>query len=247
MGLSFARFLAAEGCDLVLVARSRQRLEATANRIADEFGVDVRTIVADLTTDDGCAEVGAAVTDVDVLVNNAGMGLGEGFTGASLDREEKLLDLNVRAVLRLTRTALPAMMERGQGSIVNVSSVAGFGPIMPGSTYNASKAWVTNFSESIAPLARRKNVRVMAFCPGFVRTEFHASANIPTSDIPSWMWLDSDAVVETAMRDLRRGKVVSVPSLHYKVITALIRHTPHSILSRIAERASAISARGHIH
>lgn len=246
LGAAFARRLAADGNDLILVARNKSRLEETAAVLAKAHGVDVSVVAADLTTDEGCELVSSHVGDVDLLVNNAGIGLGRGFTAASLDGEERLLNLNVRAVLRLTHAALPAMMERRRGAVVNVSSVAGFGPTMPGSTYNASKAWVTSFSESIGLMARSERVRIMALCPGFVRTEFHASANIPTGEIPQWMWLDADAVVDVAMRDLRRGKLVSVPSVTYKLIVSAIRHMPRSVLGAVVSRMSAISERGKI-
>lgn len=244
MGASFARYLAAEGNDLILVARNEKRLSEFAAELAKAHGVDVTTLAADLTVDADCARVGEAVTDVDLLVNNAGIGLGKGFTYASLEDEERLLNLNVRAVLRLTRIALPEMQRRGHGAIINVSSVAGFAPVMPGSTYNASKAWVTTFSESMAPIGRRDGVSVMALCPGFVYTEFHQRANIDMSGIPEWMMLDADYVVEVAMRDLRRGKVVSIPSLTYKLIVSAIRHIPNGLLVRLAERTDAVSRRG---
>lgn len=244
LGAAFSRQLAADGNDLILVARNEKRLEESARELAETYAVDVTTIAADLTDDAGCQRVGQAVGTVDLLVNNAGIGLGRGFGHASLADEEHLLDLNVRAVLRLTRMALPRMRQRGHGAVVNVSSVAGFAPIMPGSTYNASKAWVTNFSESLAPVARPDGVHVMALCPGFVHTEFHDRAAISLSGIPEWMLLDADFVVESALRDLRRGKVVSVPSVTYKAVVTALRHLPNGLLSAVAGRTKAVSRRG---
>lgn len=246
LGAAFARYFASAGYDLILVARGAERLERFGAELAQQYSVKVSSTAADLTTDEGCAAVIDLLGDVDVLVNNAGIGLGKGFSAAGLEAEERLLDLNVRSVLRLSHEAFGHMRRRGRGTIINVSSVAGFGPTMPGSTYNASKAWVTSFSESIGLLGRSENVRVMALCPGFVRTEFHSSANIPTSDIPGWMWLNADAVVESGMRDLRRGKLVSVPSVKYKFIVSAIRHMPLGALGRITTRLAAISARGQI-
>ncbi|GAA4912770.1 hypothetical protein LX16_2339 [Stackebrandtia albiflava] len=246
LGAAFARHLAAEGHDLVLVARDLSRLERVAAMLSERHAVRVRPLAADLSTDEGCEAAAEAAAEVDVLVNNAGISLGKGFPSAGLEGEERLLDLNVRAVLRLTHAAFPEMARRGGGTIVNVSSVAGFGATMPGSTYNATKAWVTSFSESIGLSGRGQGVRVMALCPGFVRTEFHASAEIPTDDIPQWMWLDADAVVEAGMRDLRLGKLISVPSVRYKLIVSAIRHMPLGMLGRITSRMAAISARGQI-
>jgi short-subunit dehydrogenase len=244
LGAAFARHLADRGHDLILVARDAARLETAAAELAGSYNVDVRTVPADLTTDEGCQAVAEHAELVDLLINNAGIGLGKGFGHASLADEERLLDLNVRAVLRLTRVALPAMRRRCRGAIVNVSSVAGFAPVMPGSTYNASKAWVTTFSESMAPIGRGDGVRVMALCPGFVRTEFHQRAGISMEGIPQWMLLDADFVVEAAMRDLLRGKVVSIPSLTYKAIVSAIRHLPNSLIVALAGRTEAVSRRG---
>jgi hypothetical protein len=133
--------------------------------------------------------------------------------------------------MRLTHAVLPVMTARGHGAVVNVSSVAGFGPVSPGNTYAASKAWVTNFSESLAPLAAASNVRVMALCPGFTRTEFHQRAGIDTGGSPEWLWLDADDVVSVAMRDLARGRSVSVPNWKYKVAAFAMRVTPHGLLA----------------
>jgi short-subunit dehydrogenase len=120
--------------------------------------------------------------------------------------------------------------------VINVSSVAGFGPINAGSTYSASKAWVTNFSESLAQSTFRHNVRVMALCPGFTRTEFHERAGIDTDGSPKWMWLDADNVVDVAVRDLARGRSVSVPNWKYKAAALGIRFAPHRILTAAGRR-----------
>ncbi|HIV58296.1 MAG TPA: SDR family oxidoreductase [Candidatus Stackebrandtia faecavium] len=244
IGAAFARHLGQQGHDLLLVARNKARLEESATDLRARFGVDVSTIAADLTDRDDCETVEKAAADVDLLVNNAGLGLGKGFTDNDVADEEYLLNLNIRAVMRLTHAALTPMRQRGHGGIINVSSVAGFAPVMPGSTYNASKAWVTNFSESMAPLARSGGVNLMALCPGFVRTEFHDRAAIEMADMPRWMLLDADFVVESAMRDFLRGRVVSVPSVLYKAISRVIHHVPNGLLSSISERAEVISRRG---
>ena len=244
IGAAFARHLAQQGHDLVLVARTQARLDESATDLRALHGVDVATIAADLTDDADCEAVATAAADVDLLVNNAGLGLGMGFTDNPVSDEDYLLDLNIRAVMRLTHAALKPMRQRGHGGIINVSSVAGFAPVMPGSTYNASKAWVTNFSESMAPLARSAGVNLMALCPGFVRTEFHDRAAIEMADMPQWMLLDADFVVESAMRDFLRGRVVSVPSVLYKAVSRLIHHAPNGLLARVATRAEVISRRG---
>src|SRR5262249_39994448 len=148
---------------------------------------------------------------VDLLVNNAGLTLNRPFLRSTPELETQLLNVNVHAVMRLTLAVLPEQVRRRHGAVINVSSVSGFGAAMPGSTYPASKAWVTSFSESVALSVAPYGVRVMALCPGYVRTEFHQRAGINMSKTPTWMWLDADKLVIDALRDLRRGKVVSVP------------------------------------
>jgi len=109
--------------------------------------------------------------------------------------------------------------------------------VAPGSTYSASKAWVTNFSESIAAVVRERGIRVMALCPGYTRTEFHQRANIDTLTIPAMMWLDADDVVRVGLRDLRRGKVVSVPTWRYKAAVGLLRLLPHRVVQAVTRDA----------
>jgi len=238
IGAAFARRLATDGHDLVLVARDSARLEETAQRLRERPGAQVEVLVADLATDAGQEAVAARLADaqrpVDLLVNNAGVSLNTPFLRSTAEAEARLLSLNVHAVMRLTLAALPGMVARERGAIVNVSSVAGFGAAMPGSTYPASKAWVTNFTESVALSVGRFGVRLMALCPGYVRTEFHQRAGINMSKTPGWLWLDADELVADALRDLRRGKVVSVPDWKYKVAVFALRHLPRPLLQRVA-------------
>ena len=238
IGAAFGRRLATEGYDLILVARGQDRLSAFAAELTETHAVAVTTLSADLATAEGCDLLAARLADagqpVDLLVNNAGFTLNTPFLKSTVAAEERLLAVNVNAVMRLTLAVLPGMVARHGGAVVNVSSVSGFGAVMPGSTYPASKAWVTNFSESVDLSVRRYGVRVMALCPGYTRTEFHERAGINTTKTPDWMWLDADGVVRDGLRDLRRGKAVSVPNWKYKVAAAAIRHLPRPLIQRAA-------------
>ncbi|MGH3501993.1 MAG: SDR family NAD(P)-dependent oxidoreductase, partial [Nocardioidaceae bacterium] len=149
----------------------------------------------------------------------------------TIEDEQRGIDVLVTAVMRLSHAAVGPMLERGSGSIVNVSSVAGY---LPRGTYGAHKAWVTNFSAWAGVHYRRRGVRVMALCPGFVHTEFHQRMSANMRGIPGWMWLDADDVVRTALADLRAGKVVSVPTKRYKVIVAVSRLAPRRLVERVA-------------
>ncbi|MFG1916104.1 SDR family NAD(P)-dependent oxidoreductase [Micromonospora sp. NPDC048898] len=237
IGAAFARRLAADGWHLVLVARDAARLAQMAGEVSATHGREAETIAADLSTDDGCAIVERRLTDgspVHLLVNSAGISLNKPFLRSTAEDEARLLRLNVHAVMRLTLAALRPMTERRNGAVINVSSVAGFSTAMPGSTYPASKAWVTNFSESVGLSARPFGVRVMALCPGYTRTEFHQRAGINMSKTPEWMWLRAEDVVDEALRDLGKGKMVSVPSWKYKVAVAGMRHAPRRLLQAVA-------------
>ena len=225
IGASFARALRSRGYDLVLVARDEARLRAM------DLG---EVLAADLADDAGCALVEErCAAGIDLLVNNAGVGTRGSFDTVGIEHEEQLLRVNVRAVMRLTHAALPPMVARGSGAIVNVSSVAGFAPGARGATYSASKAWVTNFSESLHLQYADRGVRVMALAPGFTRTEFHERAEMDVSGIPERLWLQADRVVADALADLDRGKALSVPGLQYKAIVAASRVIPTGVRSGV--------------
>ena len=240
LGASFARRLAAEGRNLVLVARTLDRLESMAADLRARFGVQVEVLPADLSTAEGCAAVAARVAEserpVDTLVNNAGIGLYRRFGDAPLADEQRLLNLNVGSVLALTHAAVGPMTARGRGEIINVSSVAGFVPRGPSTTYAAGKAWVTSFSEGVSLLLSGTGVRITAICPGFTRTEFHDRAKADMSGTPSWMWLDADRVVAEGLADARSGAVISVPSKRYKALLLLVRVLPRSVVRWVLTR-----------
>lgn len=233
IGLSFARQLAADGHDLVLVARDAERLGAVAAELGSAYGRQVEVIRADLADREQVQRVADRLADparpVDLLVNNAGFGLSCGFLDGPVADEERMLDVLCRAVLVLSHAAAGAMRERGRGAIVNVSSVSGF--VAMGS-YSAAKAWVTTFSEGLAGELAGSGVTVTALCPGFVRTEFHQRAGMEMSRMPAAAWLDSDDVVRACLDDVRRGRVVSAPSRRYQVVVALARHAPRALVRR---------------
>ncbi|MFC8447988.1 SDR family NAD(P)-dependent oxidoreductase [Kitasatospora sp. NPDC057223] len=239
IGATFAVKLARSGHDVVLVARDTARLAESAEKLSAEYGVVAEPLTADLSTEAGIAAVEARLSDasrpVDLLVNNAGFGNKGAYLTVPLQGELDMLKVHVEAVLRLTSAALPGMRERGRGGIVNVASVAAF---LPRGTYGASKAWVVSFTQGAARDLGDSGVRLMALCPGFTRTEFHQRAGMGTSNIPAWGWLSAERVVNEAMRDLARGRSLSVPGKRYKLVVALARLLPSGGLGRMSSKAA---------
>ncbi|NUP45136.1 MAG: SDR family oxidoreductase [Streptomyces sp.] len=239
IGAAFARRLAADGHGLVLVARDAVRLAERAEELRGRHGVTVEVLPADLATDGGISAVeerlrSTALPPVDLLVNNAGFGQRGRFPDSPMADELRMLTLHCEAVLRLSAAAAQGMRERGRGFVVNVASVAAF---MPRGTYAASKAWVVRFTEGAALDLRGSGVRFLALCPGFVRTEFHERAGMDADRLPRLAWLDADKVVAAALRDLARGRVVSVPDPRYKLAAGLARHVPSRLFGAVSSTA----------
>lgn len=227
IGEAFARLLSREGFALLLVARRRQRLEALARQLDGGPGREVEVFAADLALPkdlEALAERVAGMERLDLLVNNAGFGTTAPFAETDPPRQEEMIRVHLLATLRLCRAALPGMMRRRRGGIINVSSVAGFIP-SPGSvTYAASKAYLNSFSAALAAEVRGAGIRVQALCPGYTRTEFHDGEEFRGFDrsrVPRIFWMSAEQVVEASWRAYARGRVYCIPGLHNRLIVAL--------------------------
>lgn len=232
IGESFTRLLAAEGFNLVLVARDEVRLHERAQGLKDKYGADSVVIVADLATESGCTKVEEylANKEVEVLINNAGFGINKAFTMSDLAKEEEVLKVLVRTPMRLMHVVLPKMKERNSGVVINVSSVASF---IAGGAYSASKSYLTVLSESLHTELSGTNIKVSALCPGFTRTEFHQRGRMKMAGLPEFMWLNSDLLVAKAWKDTLAGKPVSIPGWQYKLLVGFISIVPRSIVRRL--------------
>ena len=236
IGAAFATRLAKNGYRVTLVARDRARLDALAQAIggAEVLPADLsdvaqrRSIEAHL----------AAAPAYDLVVNNAGFGTMGNFAELDVEREEQEVQLNVIALMRLTRAALPPLLAARRGAIINLSSVAGFNPGPKNATYCATKAFVTSFTEALSEELRGTGVQVQALCPGFTQTEFQARAHIDASGIPGVAWMTAEAVVDEALAGLAQEKVICIPGLHNRALVALTSAMPRGVVRRVAATLS---------
>ncbi len=235
IGAGYARRYARDGYDLVLVARDVDRLTKLAAELEAEAGA-IEILPADLADAADRRKVSERLAaGVRVLVNNAGFGIKGDFWETDPAVLQKQLDVNVTAVMHLTRAALPAMLDAGAGTVINIASVAG---LVPGRapTYSASKAWVISFTEGLAIELHGTGVGAHAVCPGFVHTEFHARAGMKMAKVPSFMWLEVDDVVAASLADIAGGKVISVPGAQYKTLVTGAQLMPRGLLRAVVQR-----------
>ncbi|MEH6781008.1 MAG: SDR family NAD(P)-dependent oxidoreductase [Rhodoglobus sp.] len=241
IGAEFALQLAQSGTDIVIVARDEKRLLATATQLHAEYGITVETISADLAVRDDVMRIAERLTDdsrpIDIFINNAGFGVHARLTAeADLPVHEHAFDVMCRAVLILGGAAARGMRARGSGSIINLSSIAG---LVTMGSYSAIKAWVASYSQGLSVELRTTAVTATALMPGWVVTEFHERAGIRTSSIPDFMWMDAATLVRGALRDAARGKVISIPTVRYRVIGWFARHLPRRTIRWISAKISS--------
>lgn len=247
IGERFAELLAERSTELVVVARSRDRLEA----LADRLPTHVEVLRADLGDPDDLDRVMSRVASesspVDLVINNAGVGSVGSFADTDLSVSSRMLDVNVGALVRVTHAAANAMRRRDRGHILNVASVAGSIPGPGTAVYNASKAFVRSFSEAVHEELRDEGVVVSALCPGLVRTPFQDVAGASVDGIPAMMWCDLDEVARAGLDGVLRGRAVIVPGLTYKGIVGLTHVLPSAVTRRVmgGARPTPIAAQQH--
>ncbi|WNM24675.1 SDR family oxidoreductase [Demequina capsici] len=229
LGEEFAWQLATAGHDVVLVARSRDRLSEIADVVASATGQGAEVLVADLADPEGLERVATRVADpaspVSLLVNNAGFGLGKGFLDSTWEEEKRLLDVLVTAPMRLSHAALPGMVARGHGAVLNVASIAAH---LGNSTYAAHKRWVVEFTQAMSGQLAGTGVTATAVLPGLVATDFHSSDELVhmRDEFPEALWLTPEQVVTSALAAVRRGQTVVTPSALYGLAGAGLRLLP---------------------
>ncbi len=240
MGAEFARQLAGLGYNLVLVARRREKLERLAREIRSKHGVDVEVLPADLSCEEGIAAVEkhiAGLTDLEMLVNNAGFGIPGGFVPSEINASLTMIWVHVMAPVRLSHAALPGMIANGRGYIINVSSISAFSAATGSSIYSGTKGYLNNFSEGLSVECHGTGVKVQALCPGFTITEFHDTREyLPyriKERLPRIFWMTSEAVVRDSLRALKHGNVIYVPGFGNKLIALAGRLGLVSLIMRL--------------
>lgn len=241
IGRDLAQVFARQGYNLIVVARSEDKLQALADELTREFGVAVTVVAQDLTAPDAPAAleraVQAAGLQVDVLVNNAGFADYAPFVEADLEKQLRMLQLNGVVLTHLTHIFLQGMVARGYGRILNVASTAAFmpGPLM--SVYYASKAYVLSFSEAIANELKGSGVTVTALCPGPTQTGFQARAEMEESRLLQFGLMNSNQVAEEGFEALLRGQTIYVPGLMNRMQALMPRFLPRSLVRNVVRQA----------
>ena len=242
IGRAFAVALAREGLDVVAVARRKDRLDELAEEIAGLHSRDVEVLPADLADPAQLAAVEDRLEDasrpVDVVVNAAGFGSQGRFATLPVDEEQRQVQVNVVGLMRITRAALPGMIERGTGAVVNVSSIAGHQPIPLWATYSASKAFVTTLTRAVEDELKGTGVQALLVLPGFTTSEFHDHTGFERSLVPGPAWMEPDEVADAALRALERRRAEVVPGLHFRALALSSRLSPWALTRRVLRVAT---------
>ncbi len=229
IGEAYARLLASLGYDLIIIARRKDRLEAIAGEIENEYGVSVSVMQCDLCseTDIGTVEEKIRKTeDLCVLINNAGFGTLGTFAEVDLAKSLRMIDLHVTAPVRLVKAALPGMLARREGAIVNVASAGPFLPVSGNVIYNGTKSFLISFSETLQIEVKDAGIKVQALCPGFTRTGFHSAEefrNVDFSTIPAFLWSPAEKVAALSWKALGKNKVVFIPRITTRLACTVFR------------------------
>jgi len=238
IGAAFARRLAADGCGIVLVARRREKMQALAEELARKHSVTTELLVADLSKPgevERVAERIRALPSLDVLINNAGFGTTGFFADVDVAKHLDMINVHVIASVRLTHAALPGMIARKRGSIINVSSGAAFLAMPNAVTYCATKMYLVTFAEALAKELAKTGVRVQTLCPGFTYTEFHDTpefAKFNRADIAKGLWMTAEDVVKESIAALDANRVVLIPGRRNRFLIGLQRSPIGPLLLR---------------
>jgi uncharacterized protein len=234
IGKAYAGSLAQRGYGLVLVARRRELLESLAEELRSSHGIEAEVLTADLALDEDMIRVAGRIEAADglsMLVNNAGFDIESPFAESDIESQLDMVRVHNMATMRLARAALPGMIARRRGVVINVSSIGAFFPLPDHAVYDASKAFLLSFTETLQIELAGTGVHAQVLCPGFTHTNFHAVSGMDTRAVPGGMWMEPGSVVEESLRALERGKGVVIPGMRNRLLVMLSK-VPRSILHR---------------
>jgi len=246
IGEAFARRYAAKGYALLLHGRRKENLERLCQELKSRYGITAEYLLAELSHPDGVhilEERLRSIPDLAVLVNNAGFGLRDSFTRESIGVQERMIHTHISATVRLTHAVLPGMRQRGAGTIINVSSIAGFLVGPKSATYCATKAYITSFTESLHLELVGSGIRIQSLCPGYTRSDFHSRMGLDTSGDSFRHFMTADDVVERSLKALEKGKVVCIPGVRYMMIALAARLIPRTLYYWLAGRTQGTRLR----
>jgi len=243
IGMGLAKLFAADGSDLVLVARREDRLNELAEELKSEHGIEVHVLPKDLSKKTSPKEIFNHLKkekiEIDVLVNNAGFGSRGMVSELDTDLQVDMVQVNVAALTHLTSLFLPGIIERGQGGILNVGSLAGFQPGPNLAVYFATKAYVLSFTEALAEEISNPNIKISCFAPGPVKTEFGEKSDLEDSLLFKLSLMDLEPAVKAGYEGFRKGKTIVIPGLKQQIVPFLNRFTPRLIVRKIAKKLNS--------
>ncbi|TDI89970.1 MAG: SDR family oxidoreductase [Candidatus Dadabacteria bacterium] len=243
IGMGLAKLFAADGSDLVLVARREDRLNELAEKLKSEHGIEVHVLPKDLSKKTSPKEIFNHLKkekiEIDVLVNNAGFGSRGMVSELDTDLQVDMVQVNAAALTHLTSLFLPGIIERGQGGILNVGSLAGFQPGPNLAVYFATKAYVLSFTEALAEEISNPNIKISCFAPGPVKTEFGEKSDLEDSLLFKLSLMDLEPAVKAGYEGFRKGKTIVIPGLKQQIVPFLNRFTPRLIVRKIAKKLNS--------
>jgi short-subunit dehydrogenase len=225
LGLAFARQLAAQGFDLILVARRKKTLALLSQELIAKADIAVETLPADLAQEAGIHKVEECIRSLDrldLLINDAGFGLAGEFSRQSLDENLDMLQVHCTAPLRLAHIALPMMIARRSGTIINVASISAFAPMVGNVQYSATKAYLVTFSRALQLETRQLGIKIQALCPGFFHSEFHDVMRVKKTSIPAWLFMQADEVARRSLAALKRKSVIYIPGFSNQLAVFIV-------------------------
>lgn len=238
LGAAYARHFAKEGYSLIITGRRKEKIEAVAQEIRERYGVTVEIVLAELSQDQGLQSVvdTLAGRPVDILVNNAGFGVVSYYQQTERGPLLQMAKVNVLAPIILIHAVLPGMIERKSGTVINIASEGAFIVIPKNAVYAGAKAFLKTFTEGLSLDLYGTGVRVMAVCPGLIHTDFHEKLGMPKSRQKNHgiiHWMEPEEVVALSIKDLYKGKTVSIPGFHTKLLIAVSSILPKKLYYKV--------------